>query len=325
MILIQYGQLKSKFLTTVCRALPQYVLVSVLVIGLCGCSTSVKTYNSQWPDSAAEMLSCDSKRDENKLENLSVAALIQKGNAVPAQGNEQLARMYYAMAIKKDPDSVEALVGMGKLLYRNRAFEPARKVYEQVLERAPDHHLAVLSLARIDRIQGNDIDALNRLKERIDEFNDDAEFLSEMAMIYDNLGLVDDAKPLYQQVVQLQPKQASSHNNLGFNSLLRSDYPAAILSFRRALTLEPGNVWSQNNLAIAYALSGREEQAIQLFTSAADKAVAYNNIGYLHMANGEWDKAEKSFKNALELKPSFYVKAQQNLDQLNRMRMLESP
>jgi tetratricopeptide (TPR) repeat protein len=89
----------------------------------------------------------------------------------------------------------------------------------------------------------------------------------------------------------------------------------------RSLRIEPDNVYAQNNLAIAYALSGNEERAIQLFTSAADKAIAYNNIGYLLMETGEWNRAERAFTSALELNPRFYVRAQNNLDQLKRMKL----
>jgi tetratricopeptide (TPR) repeat protein len=38
------------------------------------------------------------------------------------------------------------------------------------------------------------------------------------------------------------------------------------------------------------------------------------------MSQGEWDKAEKAFKHALDLNPRFYLRAQENLDRLNRMR-----
>jgi Flp pilus assembly protein TadD len=86
------------------------------------------------------------------------------------------------------------------------------------------------------------------------------------------------------------------------------------------MALEPGNTRTNNNLGAAYALNGNEEKALQIFEKSVGKAAAYNNIGYIYMTQGEWDKAEKAFKHALDLNPRFYVRAQENLDRLNRMR-----
>ena len=38
------------------------------------------------------------------------------------------------------------------------------------------------------------------------------------------------------------------------------------------------------------------------------------------MTQGNWDQAEKAFKMALAINPTFYAKAQENLERLNSLR-----
>lgn len=301
------------------------IALTILVLGaiLTGCTTTVKTYNSQWTDSAAELAAEQPQEKRNTLETLSPEQLIQHGESVMRQGNLNVARMYYAMAIKKDPASVAALAGMGALLLQSGVLDGAQAAYEQALELDSNYHSALLDLARIHRLQGN-IDTAKALLNRALEVDpEQVETLNELAMTYDAAGEVNVAAPLYDKIVQLSPQLAASHNNQGFNRMLQGDYPRAVSSFRKALTLEPDNLYALNNLAAAFALLGDEERALRLFTSASSKAVAYNNVGYLKMTRGDLEQAEEDFKTALELKPSFYLKAQENLDQLYRMKRLE--
>ena len=297
-----------------------------LAVGMCSltaCTQTVKTYNSQWAGSAAELAAQEPKTDGKTLETLSVAELVSKGNTESPHGNQQLARMYYAMAIKKDPESVKALAGMGSLLLRHGSLGSAQKAYQQILNIDPDNRTALVALARIDRIQGRTDRAIELLNQALEGVDGDAELLNELAMTYDAVGQSQPAALLYEQVVSLRPESAAGHNNQGFNFMLQEDYQGAITAFRQALTLEPANAYAQNNLAAAFALNGQEERALRLFSSTENKAVAYNNLGYLYMTSGKLDKAEAAFKTALELKPSFYVKAQENLDQLDRLRRSE--
>jgi Flp pilus assembly protein TadD len=128
------------------------------------------------------------------------------------------------------------------------------------------------------------------------------------------------AELLHQKFISLRPDNPSGYNNLGFNYLLQGRYTDAIPLFSRALALEPANMRSKNNLATAFLLNNQEVRALQLFEDTLGKPAAYNNIGYLYMTQGNWDKAEKAFKKALELNPVFYPRAQQNLDRLNSLR-----
>jgi Flp pilus assembly protein TadD len=118
----------------------------------------------------------------------------------------------------------------------------------------------------------------------------------------------------------MAPDQAANHNNLGLNYMVRGEYNEAVLSFLRAHAIDKENIRIKNNLASAYLLSGNKDNAIEIFKATVGEAGAYNNVGYLLMTQGEFDEAERAFKKALQLNPSYYVRAEENLEKLKSLR-----
>lgn len=75
----------------------------------------------------------------------------------------------------------------------------------------------------------------------------------------------------------------------------------------------------KNNLASAYILSGNERQGLAFFENTVGQAGAYNNLGYIYLVQKDYKNAEKAFTKALELSPSYYIKAGKNLDYIKAL------
>ncbi len=56
----------------------------------------------------------------------------------------------------------------------------------------------------------------------------------------------------------------------------------------------------------------RYSDALNAFRRAGDDASAYNNLGMVYMGQGKYSEALAAFEKAIELKPTFYVKAHEN-------------
>ena len=78
-----------------------------------------------------------------------------------------------------------------------------------------------------------------------------------------------------------------------------------------------------NNLATALIHLEMEEKALKLFEKSIGKAAAYNNLGYIYMTKGEFEKAEKAFQQALQLNPRLYLRAKDNLTYLQKRKSLD--
>ncbi|APG25736.1 tetratricopeptide repeat protein [Syntrophotalea acetylenica] len=257
-----------------------------------------------------------------RIANLPPEELTGKGLSYLNQGNLELARLHFSAALQKKPDATAALAGLGQVFLARGSAPQAREIFTTVLEKDPQNMAAQLGLARIARSQGDYPTAQKLLETLQSNYPESPAVISELAITYDSIGQdkLGLAESLHQKFISLRPDNPSGYNNLGFNYLLQGRYTDAIPQFSRALALEPSNMRSKNNLATAFLLNNQEVRALQLFEDTLGKPAAYNNIGYLYMTQGNWDKAEKAFKKALALNPVFYPRAQQNLDRLNSLR-----
>ncbi len=259
---------------------------------------------------------------KGKISNLSYPELITKGKEHLRNGNTQLSRLHFAFALKNNPDSADALIGLGTIAYQENKIAEAGKLFSLALEKAPENARAMLYLGKIAREQADLTTSLQWLNKAAELKPKDPEILTELAITNDTIGQehLAYAEPLYRKVVEIRPNSSAAHNNLAFNLLLQGRYVEAIETFAKALTISPQNARTKNNLATAYLLNNEKEKALALYEGSVGKAAAYNNLGYIYMTQGNWDQAEKAFKMALAINPVFYTKAQQNLERLNRLR-----
>lgn len=295
----------------------QSIAFSFFLLILCSCTTSIE------PQTGLTELSSQPRADKNdpaRLKNLSLQELLQNGNAYLESNDSQLAGLHFRAALEKEPGSAAALTGLGEIQRRGGDLNGARATYSKALENDDRYLPALLATGKVSRAQGDNETAKSILNKALSIGPENITILTELGMLYDSLGQETQAEPLYTKVVALRPELAFGYNNLGYNYLRQERYTEAIATLSRALSLDPGNKRTQNNLGAAYALYGDEEIALQIFEKGVGKAAAYNNIGYIYMTRGQWDKAEKAFKHALDLNPRFYSRAQENLDRLNRLR-----
>ena len=120
-------------------------------------------------------------------------------------------------------------------------------------------------------------------------------------------GCVDEAVEKVRHSIELDPKVASWHNNLG-NILLDQREPAeAAQAYQRCLALEPDNVEVRNNLGCLLRLSGRLDEAEALLREAIarapDYAEAHSNLAMVLAFQGRMDEALDAGIRAIALKP----------------------
>ncbi len=82
---------------------------------------------------------------------------------------------------------------------------------------------------------------------------------------------------------------------------------AAVISFRRAIALNPADSDMQNNLGIVYLRQGKIEQAIGVFKLALkadpENAETYNQLGKAYAKLGRGSDAVAAYREALRLDP----------------------
>lgn len=258
--------------------------------------------------------------ENNQLANKTPTELVSYGRDYMNSGNLALARIHFIMAVSKQPEMAEAYVALGDLEFRSGNYPAAFEHFDRALSKDNGLLSAHLGQSRALRQQGLLDKAVESVNAALAIAPSDTSVTMELAAVYDQMGSSNLSDPLYLDIISREPNNAAAYNNLGLNQLVREEYQEAILSFVRALNLQPSNQQISNNLAAAHALNGDEFTAVNLFKETVGEAAAYNNIGYLYMTQGRFDKAEKALRTAISLNPRFYSRAQANLDRLQEMR-----
>lgn len=286
-----------------------------------GCATTVRPVQES-SERLAALQEITASHEDGRLEAMGHDELLVRADSLFAAGNDQLARLHYAMALKKMPASIPALMGLGAVFQKNGDYGRALGLFTQVVEKNPTHAPALVAVGIIHREQGNFGRAEEYLGRALAAQPGDSVILSELAITYDKSGKEALAEPLFRQVTVLQPNSSMAWQNLGFNALLQKKYDQAVEALQQALLLAPRDKRVLNNLALALAQRGDEERAFSLLVNSVGKAGAYNNLGYIFMTNGQFDKAEKAFQQAMEEDSRYYVRARENLDRLKLLREL---
>ncbi|HKC00142.1 MAG TPA: tetratricopeptide repeat protein [Terriglobales bacterium] len=103
-----------------------------------------------------------------------------------------------------------------------------------------------------------------------------------------------------------------AENNLAHALIKQGRYDEAIVHFRAAAALEPGDPVSQLNLGIYAEEHGDLRQAaarygyvLRLATESQIRASAYTNLGTIYFAIHDYAQAQRNFDSAMKLKPVF--------------------
>ncbi len=129
-------------------------------------------------------------------------------------------------------------------------------------------------------------------------------------------GRLEEAIAHYQQALQMRPDFAYTHNNFGLALAHQGNLEAAIAAYTQAIRLRPDYVNAHNNLGLALVRQGQPVEAMGHFTQALaitpDSAETHNNLGIALAAQEQHGAAIRQFAHALQLKPD-YAKAYFNL------------
>jgi tetratricopeptide (TPR) repeat protein len=128
---------------------------------------------------------------------------------------------------------------------------------------------------------------------------------NDLGLYFERRGDLDRAATEYRAALEQAPTNSWLHFNLGNVYLAQKKPAAAVASYQRALALDPNNADIYNNLAYAFAESGRDvDQAESLAQQAvrlrpAGKAAYLDTLGYIYLLQGKRDLARRTLEEAL--------------------------
>ena len=201
------------------------------------------------------------------------------GQLLKKKGEFGEALEYARQALERDSDNIQYKYELGLLLVLSGQFEEAVPYLEEVAEERPWHHGARYNLGQALTHLGQqkkaeeylaESDSLQQARERLERLGEQAEANTDNPRIwvdYGNAlrkaGRIDDAKKAYRHVLSLLPGNIALQNNMAILAMKSGDTTEAISRYRFILQQDPTLIDIWLNLGTTYARSGRMEEAQQ--------------------------------------------------------------
>lgn len=138
--------------------------------------------------------------------------------------------------------------------------------------------------------------------------------LAFAALTHIQAGYWHDDLTLWSHALSVTKNNFVAENNFAAALMKEGRNEEAVVHFRRAAALEPGDTASQLNLGIYAQSHGDLQQAaarygnvLRLATDSQIRASAYVNLGTLYFAQRDYGGAQQSFESAIALQPGFPI------------------
>ena len=230
-----------------------------------------------------------------------------------SRGDLGAAFVQYDKALRLDPDNSRIRHKKGLLLVIGGMNEDAIREFREVLKKEPKHALSHEGLG-LAYFQMKEYDIAESCFRVAVEINPKLwKSLNCLGVIYDYEKRYKTAVREYKAAIKLKPDEGFLYNNLGTSYFLAGNYNEAIKAFNRGLSTKGPHNKIYNNLGLVLSRTGKYREALEAFRKGGGKAEAYNNLGCIYLKQKKYKEAIRCFEKAIELKPTFYTKASENL------------
>ncbi len=257
------------------------------------------------------------------LKKLSPAEIMQVGDEAARAGDYERAITVYNQAIEAAP-SADLWFRVAWIYARLGKKQIAADAYVMTLQYDPKHARAHEELGLLYLENKNREKAAQHLRLAVEADSGLWRSHNVLGVLADTSGDSGAALAHYQAALAINPESAQVLNNLGYSHYLAGNLDQAEQSYQQALVLEPGNRAARVNMGLLHARRGDYPRAVEVMGAAMDKAKTHNDIGYVALQNGDMEVAERLFREAIRLSPSYYETAHQNLARVIRAQADEA-
>ena len=231
----------------------------------------------------------------------------------------------FERALHDNPDSAEALYGLGSVYLNQQKTAEARESFERATKlhaSYPDtlanswNNLGLLS-ARDGRTE----EAIGYFDQALRLSPDHVVALENLGSAYRQLKEWDDARKAYDRALAVSPNDPEANYGLGMVFAQTDDPARALEHLQRALQSRPAYPEALNNLGILYLRTQRRDEAVAKFEEcirvAPEFDQSYLNLARVYALEGAPDKARAVLLELLKRHPG-HAQGEKMLEQLGR-------
>jgi len=233
------------------------------------------------------------------------------GQLALAEGRYSGAVEQFKLALSLDPNDLGIKFRLGVALRKNRDFEAAAKVFDEVTAIDRDYPGLALERGQLYEASGQTEEALRAFESALAKAPTDPDLMLRVGCGKVAAGRSQQAEQLLKKVLEQRPTSAETHHCLGRAQLLEgSNLAMALRTLERAVELDPHRAeyhlyvgWAANEAGRVALAEQALKKALELDQGLGD---AYWQRGILRYRQGAVKDAVTDLTRALELRPGRY-------------------
>ncbi|MBW7469755.1 tetratricopeptide repeat protein [Marinobacter sp. M216] len=249
----------------------------------------------------------------------SAAEGIARGDAARARGELDQAIFEYIRTLELEPNNPESFYKIGAINLQKEELTKAHTAFQSALENDPDHAGALEGMGLVLMQMRQPERARIVLEKAVSLDPKLGKAHNALGILADLRGDFGRAAEHYNDALMLSPLSARLQNNLGYSHYLSGEWDLAERAYLAALNVDPWHQRAWRNLGQLYTRQERYDEALEVLTEVMSEAEALNTMGYICMSGERLEDAEKFFTRAAQASPSYYVTANENLEQVRRL------
>lgn len=234
--------------------------------------------------------------------------LLEEARQLISRKNYSDAACIFRQILRKDPQSFQALNGLGIVQTQMGDYARAVQVYEKALAIAPSSFPLLLNIGICYFKVGKFFDAARYLKQAVAAQPPNFQARSLLAMSYYAGGDFKRASIQFKKLIAIKPGNQTLQYLLAQSYLRSGSYNEFLNYFQQVLKQSPNSVALHMLMGEANDGLDRTSEAIKQFQIAASLAPnqpdVHFGLGYLYWKNHEYDKATAQFRREIQAKGS---------------------
>jgi tetratricopeptide (TPR) repeat protein len=212
-------------------------------------------------------------------------------------------------AVAKDPSRRDLVLGLANLYVRDMRYDAAISRYQDLLKSDPKSADLLLRLAETQRRKGDVNGAIDTFRRASQVAPSDARPLLQLGLLLDGTGRRDQAQPIYEQVLKLQPDHPIALNNLAFiKAEGGQNLDEALTMAQRARQGMPNSPDIMDTLGWIYLKKNLSDDAIRTFkeliVADPNRAAYHYHYGMALLQKGDKPSAKRELETAIKFNPS---------------------
>jgi len=195
--------------------------------------------------------------------------------------------------------------------FHSEQFGKAEKIYNDILERDPNHSDTLNALGFVAHQTGRNEMSIRLIRKAIGIDPENFHYHFSLAFVLQHQDRLGEAVSAYQKVLELKPDCEMGLYNMGNALQTMGKAGEALDCYEKAVTLKPDYAEAHNNMGGIFLDKGELEKAEKAYQQAVtlkpDHVAAHNNLGNVLHDQGKPARSISCYQKALALDPNYAI------------------